>query len=177
MSEVSFVHTYVYLSRASEDFNENDIDAIVEISRRNNTRDGVTGMLLYKDGKFLQILEGDEVKVKEIARRIEADPRHGEVTVIFDGKMPQLFNDWSMGYANLNTDAFRNNPAVLDYFRKTWCAESFQSAQTRVRRLLLNMRYSASDPAQWMSETRKPRGLGLKRYRTDESERSFHPQH
>jgi len=167
MSEVPFVYSYVYLSRASDDFDERDIDSIVEVSRRNNTRDGVTGMLLYKDGRFLQILEGDEAKVREIASRIEADPRHDEVTVIFDGKMPQLFNDWSMGYANLNADLFRNHPAVLDYFRKTWCAESFQSAQTRVRRLLLNMRYSASDPAAWFA--RPARSRGLRRHSIDQA--------
>lgn len=149
MSDVSFVHTYVYLSRASNDFNENDIESIVEVSRRNNTRDGVTGMLLYKDRRFLQILEGDELTVKRIAARIELDGRHDELTVIFNGTMPRLFSDWSMGYANLNTDLFKNHPAVLDYFRKTWCAESFQSAQTRVRRLLLNMRHTAMDPVAW----------------------------
>ncbi len=164
MSEVPFVYSYVYLSRASDDFDEKDIESIVETSRRNNTRDGVTGMLLYKDGRFLQILEGDEAKVKQIADRIEADPRHAELTVIFDGQMPQLFTDWSMGYANLNTELFRNHPAVLDYFRKTWCAESFQSAQTRVRRLLLNMRYSATDPAAWMK--RPAKSGGLRRYQT-----------
>jgi len=144
MSDVAFVYTYVYLSRASDDFDEADIEEIVETSRRNNNRDGVTGMLLYKDGRFLQILEGDEQRVREIAERIEGDSRHDEITVIFSGRMPQLFSDWSMGYANLNAERFRNHPAVLDYFRKTWCAESFQSAQTRVRRLLLNMKYSAS---------------------------------
>lgn len=154
MTEVPFVYSYVYLSRASDDFDEQDIESIVETSKRNNVRDGVTGMLLYKDGRFLQILEGEESKVKKIAQRIEADPRHADLTVIFDGVMPQLFSDWAMGYANLNTDLFSNHPAVLDYFRKTWCAESFQSAQTRVRRLLLNMRYNAPDPMAWKEKAK-----------------------
>jgi hypothetical protein len=142
MSEASFVYSYVYLSRATDAFDENHLKEIVEISQRNNRRDNVTGMLLYKDGRFLQILEGSEERVKEIAKRIEGDSRHEELTVIYDGTMPQLFTDWSMGFANLNAEMFNNHPAVLDFFKKTWCAESFQSAQTRVRRLLLNMRYS-----------------------------------
>lgn len=158
MSDIPFVHTYIYLSRASDDFDEGDIQQIVETSKRNNTRDGVTGMLLYKDGRFLQILEGDESKVREVANRIEGDGRHSEITVIFDGVMPQLFSDWSMGYANLNNELFRNHPAVLDYFKKTWCAESFQSAQSRVRRLLLNMRYSAAEPEGWKERVKNRAG-------------------
>lgn len=143
MSEAKFVYSYVYLSRATAAFDAADLPAIVEVSQRNNRRDHVTGMLLFKEGRFLQILEGDEAKVKAIASRIEADDRHTDVTVIFDGQMPQLFTDWSMGFADLNAEVFKNHPAVLDYFKQTWCAETFQSAQTRVRRLLLNMRYSA----------------------------------
>jgi hypothetical protein len=142
MSANQFVHSFVYLSKAEDNFDERDLPSILEISQRNNRRDGVTGILLYKDGRFLQILEGDQATVHRIAQRIEADARHSEFAVIVDEAMPRLFTDWSMGFADLNASIFDHHPAVLDYFRKTWCVESFKSAQTRVRRLLLNMRHS-----------------------------------
>ncbi len=145
MSANQFVHSFVYLSKAKNDFDERELPSILEVSQRNNRRDGVTGILLYKDGRFLQILEGDQATVRRIAQRIEADNRHNEFAVIIDELMPRLFTDWSMGFADLNASVFDHHPAVLDYFRKTWCVESFQSAQTRVRRLLLNMRHSVPD--------------------------------
>ena len=145
MSANQFVHSFGYLSKAKDNFDERDLPAILEVSQRNNRRDGVTGILLYKDGRFLQILEGTESTVRAIAQRIEADERHSEFAVIIDEAMPRLFSDWSMGFADLNASIFDHHPAVLDYFRKTWCVESFKSAQTRVRRLLLNMRHSVPD--------------------------------
>ncbi|MEE2915447.1 MAG: BLUF domain-containing protein, partial [Pseudomonadota bacterium] len=63
----------VYISSA---IGRVDGDAVLAVSRRNNARDGITG-LLYADGRrFLQVLEGERAAVERAYQRIAADPRH-----------------------------------------------------------------------------------------------------
>ena len=50
----------VYLSSASKLFTEDELKEIVDISVKNNTRLGITGMMLYNEGNFIQVLEGEE---------------------------------------------------------------------------------------------------------------------
>ena len=78
---------------------ERAIDAILDASRRNNARCGVTGALIFNRGTFGQILEGPEAAVEETFMRIEGDPRHHEVEVL-DLKPvgERAFGDWSMGF-------------------------------------------------------------------------------
>lgn len=90
----------VYLSHAVPGL---DPDAIIgdilDVSRRNNARAGVTGALIYNRGSFGQVLEGPEAAVEDTFGRIEADPRHAEIQVL-DLKTidARAFGDWSMGF-------------------------------------------------------------------------------
>ena len=61
----------VYLSSASQPFSEDDLVALLTQARQNNTAHGLTGMLLYKDGNFMQVLEGDEAEVRRLFHTIE----------------------------------------------------------------------------------------------------------
>jgi hypothetical protein len=47
----------VYASSAKQLFSEEDLTALLQQSRDNNTRLGLSGLLLYKDGNFMQVLE------------------------------------------------------------------------------------------------------------------------
>jgi len=60
-----------------------DRESILATSRRNNERLGITGMLLYSKGNYLQILEGPREPVLQVFTRIQQDPRHTGVTEIF----------------------------------------------------------------------------------------------
>src|SRR4028118_510447 len=72
----------VYVSSATRPFSGEDLHILLETCRKNNAELGVTGMLLYKDGNFMQVLEGDEGAVRGLYERIAADPRHGgEITL------------------------------------------------------------------------------------------------
>ena len=62
---------------------------LLAVARRNNPRAGVTGQLLYKDGNFMQLIEGDEAAVRALFARIERDPRHGGVIVLLDHVVPE----------------------------------------------------------------------------------------
>ncbi|HEX3672935.1 MAG TPA: BLUF domain-containing protein [Rhizomicrobium sp.] len=89
----------VYVSAASSTFVPEDLDSILATARRTNPQHGVTGMLLYIDLGFLQVLEGPDEGVDHIYRRILCDHRHTSQRVLVDRVAEgRLFGDWSMGF-------------------------------------------------------------------------------
>lgn len=88
-----------YLSTASTVFDDGDLGTLLMHSRANNRRLDLTGLLLHKDGQFLQVLEGPEDQVAAKYTRISADPRHAEVTILAEESIEsRRFPDWTMAY-------------------------------------------------------------------------------
>lgn len=95
----------LYVSGASRPLSADEIEKILAVSRHNNLRDGVTGMLLWADGVFIQILEGEAKTVRSVFQRIEADDRHKNVMVVLEqAAEKRLFTQWSMGFKRLDAD-------------------------------------------------------------------------
>jgi len=95
----------LYVSGASKQMSVDDIQKILAVSRSNNLRDGITGMLLWADGVFIQILEGEADIVRTVFRRIEKDDRHRNIMVVLEQTAEKrLFTQWSMGFKQLDTD-------------------------------------------------------------------------
>lgn len=93
------MHQLLYVSNAASDISIRALDDILTASRRNNARLDITGLLLFIDGGFLQILEGEERAVRELYSRIAADPRHSNLRLMLDRGVPaRAFADWSMGF-------------------------------------------------------------------------------
>jgi hypothetical protein len=92
-----------YVSSSALPVSTSQLDEIVAVSRRNNTANGITGMLLHVDGSFLQILEGPAAAVEATYARIDRDPRHRGLLVIHRTDITQrAFKDWSMGFQRLS---------------------------------------------------------------------------
>lgn len=93
----------LYISSATRQLNEDDLIALLMQSRARNQRQDITGMLIYKDGYFLQILEGNEKDVEEIYRAICLDERNAGNYVIERKRITQRnFPDWRMGFENIS---------------------------------------------------------------------------
>ncbi len=93
------VYSLVYASAATADLSESECEEILDAARRHNRPAGITGMLVYHEGSFLQVLEGDEAVVEALFERIERDPRHTDAVVLFRGTVDgREFGRWSMGY-------------------------------------------------------------------------------
>jgi len=89
----------VYLSTATRLMSDADLMEVLRVSRVNNARDGVTGMLLYQGGNFIQLLEGEPAAIDTVYARVEKDPRHHSVLRMLDGEAEErLFADWSMAF-------------------------------------------------------------------------------
>ncbi|OZB67887.1 MAG: blue light sensor protein, partial [Thiomonas sp. 14-64-326] len=89
----------IYASRISPNFGPADVHDILNTSRRNNQPLGLTGMLVFADGFFLQALEGARSKINTIYAKILRDPRHNQSAILSYQEIDKrLFGDWSMGY-------------------------------------------------------------------------------
>ena len=74
------------------------LEEVLSHSIQNNRLVDVTGFLLIRDGMFLQLLEGPERSVETTFRRIAADERHAQISVISDTQgARRLFSEWNMG--------------------------------------------------------------------------------
>jgi hypothetical protein len=65
-----------YVSSSCQDLSSEELLGILTAARVNNARIGVTGMLLYHDGNFMQVLEGPPDVLDALYQRVCADPRH-----------------------------------------------------------------------------------------------------
>ena len=89
----------LYVSNTIPDLAPGVLDDILTASRRNNAIMGITGLLLYIEGGFLQILEGDELALRELHTRILADRRHWGSRLMLDREIgKRAFPSWSMGF-------------------------------------------------------------------------------
>jgi hypothetical protein len=95
----------LYVSGASAHMTDAGIKEILTASRRNNLRAGITGMLLWADGVFIQILEGEQEAVRALYRRIETDDRHRNLMLVLEQVADKrLFTEWSMGFKQLDAE-------------------------------------------------------------------------
>ncbi len=95
----------LYASNTSRDQSDPGLDNFLAASRKNNVKAGITGVLLYIEGGFMQILEGDAPAVTETYNRISKDRRHWNTTVLLDRTASRAFGDWSMGFTRLVKDS------------------------------------------------------------------------
>ena len=72
----------VYRSRAAVELTQEDLRDLIQVSRTNNERDGVTGLLLYDGYRFVQAIEGPEAAIAACYDRIVRDPRHSAVELV-----------------------------------------------------------------------------------------------
>jgi hypothetical protein len=71
------------------------------ISRRNNAARKVTGILVHKNGEFLQYLEGPKDVVTALYDKIANDKRHERIKIIENGDLEErVFPNWEMGFAS-----------------------------------------------------------------------------
>jgi hypothetical protein len=113
---MSSLFQLVYVSTAKADISYTDIRNILDSSRKNNALDDVTGLLIFRDGFFLQLLEGQETAVKNILGKILLDTRNEKVRVLVQEDAPsRLFHDWNMAFVDgdLSTNETQD---LLDLF-------------------------------------------------------------
>ena len=108
------IYSLIYRSFARPPWIAQDaLDDISREARAFNARHGLTGVLIFSDGVFVQVLEGDTVDVLSLSARIAADARNDRLRVLWHGNIAERrFADWSMGCFQFPAD--RQGDAPVD---------------------------------------------------------------
>ncbi|MEO7086331.1 MAG: BLUF domain-containing protein [Gemmatimonadaceae bacterium] len=129
----------IYASVAAVSPTAAELERILLQSRRNNERAGVTGMLVYADASFFQVLEGEVDPVEQTLARIAADPRHsGLVTVIRERIFRRAFGAWTMGFVADTPNEAAALAGANDFFADASCWNQLNDG--RAKRLLATFR-------------------------------------
>lgn len=106
----------LYASRSANPGSSEVTEAILAQSRSHNPAMGITGILCYGGGIFLQALEGGRAQVSDLYGHIQKDPRHKDVVLLhYEEISERRFGGWTMGQVNV---ANVNTSILLKYSEK-----------------------------------------------------------
>jgi len=102
----------LYCSRAV-DTSATAIESILDKAREHNPVSGITGILCYGGGIFLQAIEGGRMPVSELYGHIQGDARHKDVALLhYEEISERRFSGWTMGQVNVSK---LNHSILLKY--------------------------------------------------------------
>ncbi|WDE01308.1 BLUF domain-containing protein [Thalassomonas actiniarum] len=129
----------IYISSATSWPTERDLTELLEQARARNIRQNITGMLLYGNATYMQLLEGEEKDVHEIYGAIKKDPRNNSVvTLLEEGITERDFPDWSMGFRNLTACSPGELAGFSDIFQQGLDKGAVLKNNKVAKKLLLN---------------------------------------
>ena len=106
----------MYVSRASDSVNQNELVAILRKSKANNVGTGITGVLCFGGGIYLQAIEGGRNQVNALYTHIVKDPRHKDVVILdYQEITERRFGGWTMGHVRLD----KLNPSIVLKYSET----------------------------------------------------------
>jgi hypothetical protein len=107
------MHRIIYLSSGIKIFSDEEINDLLKVSRENNLKNDITGLLLYSDGNFMQILEGEKEAVENTYKKIQKDYRHKNLILIENQQIKnRSFSEWRMGYSVIDPNFLEKHPDV-----------------------------------------------------------------
>lgn len=103
------LHQLVYISKATELFDQEGLFNILGKAKENNSQQDITGSLLYDGGRFIQLLEGDKEIITNLYEKVSKDSRHTNVRLLYIKEASiRLFPNWGMNMVNLKVDKPKN---------------------------------------------------------------------
>ena len=131
----------VYVSTSVKLLNDEELLDILKISRENNSSKDVTGLLLYKGGNFMQVLEGPDEAVEALYEKIKADPRHKDVNVLSREQISaRQFPTWEMAFQNLDNPEIKNEPGYSQFLQDEFSADVYRENPLQAYVMLLTFR-------------------------------------
>lgn len=91
------LHSLIYVSRACRPFPTNELHSLQAKALEANRAAGISGCLLYQDGQFMQLLEGQRETILALYERIRRDPRHDNLRLVMEAPVKRrIFRDWGL---------------------------------------------------------------------------------
>ncbi|MBF4162380.1 BLUF domain-containing protein [Nocardioides acrostichi] len=111
------MYSLLYSSTATGQLGRDDLRALLDLARERNGAAGITGMLLFHEGQFMQVLEGPREQVDDTYSRISRDRRHRSLWVEMQGEVERRgFPDWTMGYSDLSEETQEQREGFTRFF-------------------------------------------------------------
>ena len=108
--------TIVYVSKATQEMSDDVLMAILNTARAHNSANDITGMLLFRDGFFIQALEGREHAIDALFDRIKQDMRHCTVLQLYKQPIAERrFSQWAMGFESPGISELKQVEGFSDY--------------------------------------------------------------
>jgi hypothetical protein len=131
----------IYSSSAVKPFTEKELLDLLEVSRSHNAELGITGLLLYKDGNFMQFLEGSRENVLSTLGKIKDDPRHRKLITLLQQEHPEReFAGWAMGFKVLESDTLPRIPGYTDFLNLPLTSDQYLLDPSKCLRHLLSFK-------------------------------------
>jgi hypothetical protein len=126
-----------YLSSAVREFTKPQLRELLELSRKKNLQLGITGLLLYRGGNFLQVIEGEETDVKALYNKVCQDPRHTGIFKMLDEACAEReFPNWTMAFQDLEIEDVNAIPGYSDFLSPSWRSGGSEARASKARKLL-----------------------------------------
>lgn len=93
------LYELLYTSSANHDFSQHELVSLLLQAREHNQKAGITGLLVYYQREFMQLLEGEESEIRGLWKRIFFDSRHRSPQILHEGTISRrAFPNWSMAF-------------------------------------------------------------------------------
>lgn len=93
------MHHIIYMSTASWPMTDAELKELLRQAQQGNERLGITGALVYGDGQFMQIMEGEQAALEDLYARLGQDRRHKGLFKLADRPITERrFSEWSMAF-------------------------------------------------------------------------------
>jgi hypothetical protein len=111
--------TIVYVSVSQHTMTDDELKSLLDECRAFNGPNNVTGMLLYRDGFFIQALEGEASLVEPLYEGIRKDPRHVSVLTVYKNPIEtRSFTNWAMGFNKFTAEDGKDIEGFTDFLEK-----------------------------------------------------------
>lgn len=128
-------YCFVYTSISKRKWSDDELKELLKKSREKNESQNITGMLLYLDPFFIQIIEGEERAVTDLFNRIKEDASHYKVSLIYKKPIEERsFADWTMGFNVVSEEKIADIDGFSDFLKNT--AADFSHISSEIDQLL-----------------------------------------
>lgn len=97
-------HTICYISKQARQLTEGEIDSLFQFILDFNSKNQISGILLFNQGIFLQVLEGDSSVLKRLFKNIRNDTRHRNILTVLEQRIEErIFAEYKAGFSILKS--------------------------------------------------------------------------
>ncbi len=108
---------FIYVSAATHLMSNQELTTLLTQARQKNSECGISGLLVYSNGSFIQVLEGPKEALESTYARIQRDPRHHHCQVLLHEPVTaRLFEGWYMGFESISSQQLQDLSGSIDFF-------------------------------------------------------------